>query len=126
MDKQIQLFKLCEETHQRWYEALHLAHDLERKLKRLLKSLQSPLGIDYKKYSSEARRKARVILGKKNGYEIDHKISLKLCWVIGIPLEEVNRKENLAHVRRSKNRRKSFLVNWKEFGIIFPEYEDLI
>lgn len=122
MDQQIKLYLLACEHYEEWMSNLSAAYQSQHKYRKLLNMIKSPLDIDYKKYSSTCRRKARTLLGTKSGYEVDHIVPLKFLWAIGVPIEEANKLENLQHIRKSKNKRKSFKVNLQIAKKLFSNY----
>jgi hypothetical protein len=116
-------YKQLEDDYEKWIELRRESYIYQFRVRKALAAMKSPLSIPYKKYSSTARRAARKMLGKKRGYEVEHLVSLKLLWALGVSIEDANHKDNLCHLRKKENRRKSFKVDWDVFEKL---YKDMI
>jgi hypothetical protein len=119
LQETIDFFKALEVTYEEFMSIRKQSYILQWKVRGALKSIISPLPTPYSKYSSKCRREARKLKGKKRGYEVDHKVCLKLLWALGFSVEDANREENLELIKKKDNKRKSFKSNWKVFEEIY-------
>jgi len=117
----IETYKQLEEIYETWIATRKQAYILQWQVRSTLKSIKSPLSVPYVKYSRDARHKARKLLGKKRGYEVEHKVALKLLWAMGVSIEEANDLRNLCHLKKKENRRKSFRVDWEVFEQLYKD-----
>lgn len=114
-------FKQLEELYETWIATRRQAYILQYQVRNALKSIKSPLAIPYAKYSRDARRMARKALGKKRGYDVEHRVSLKLLWSIGVSIEDANVADNICHLKKKENKRKSFKVDWEVFEKLYKD-----
>ena len=117
----IDVYKQLEELYETWIATRRQAYILQFQVRSTLKSIKSPLSTPYVKYSRDARRMARKTLGKKRGYDVEHKVALKLLWALGVSVEEANNPLNLCHLKKKDNKRKSFKVDWSVFEQLYKD-----
>jgi len=119
LQETIDFFKQLEVKYEHYMTLRCECYKLQWEVRKSLKGISSPTGIAYNKYSSTARRQARKLLGKKRGYDAEHRVSLKLLWALGFSIEDANRTENICHLKKAQNRRKNFKTEWDVFNRIY-------
>lgn len=123
-DRLLEAYQAAMESFDNYYDLLHQAHIENARWKRILSSIEPRSQESYKRYSSRARSAAKRLHGTVKGKTLDHKwMPVKLAWLLGIPIEELNKAENITWISSQKNRRKSFTVlDWDKVHELYGEY----
>ena len=120
----IKNYKEAEKHYENWRKAIKLARQYENAYKQIISRLKSPLKLSYKQYSQKARQEARKQYGTQKGKQLDHKwLPVKLAWLLGVPIEELNDEENIEFITAKQNRLKSFkVIDWQLITKKYAKY----